>query len=652
MPAPDKVSPIVLDFETDPIRGRPHYPPKPVSFSLQLPEWRVPRFYAWGHYTGGNNCSLSDATRLLRAVYAEVSERRPLLCHNAKFDLDVADEHMGCRLPAWHDYHDTMFLLFLTDPHQRELGLKPSSVRLLGMDKEEQDAVKTWVLSNKKRLELEHPEIIDLYGGIKPSTAGAFVAYVPGSIAGPYANSDVDRTKRLFVPLMKEVLERGMGPAYDRERKFMPIILRNEREGIRTDDAKLEADREIYEKAQLKADDWLRKRLKAPGLDLNKDKQTGEALDRAGVVTEWTLTPTGQKSVSKKNMKLKHFSDPQAAAVYSYRQKAATILETFIRPWQHYSHKGWMHTNWNQVRQAKSAKSDDTGGTRTGRPSSDKPNFLNMPKKIKEDDMSQYVYPAFLGVPELPRVRDYILPDATGHLLGRRDYAQQELRILAHFEDGALLQAYLKDPKLDVHNFLMMRIIEDLGIDIDRYVTKQLNFGYIYGMGLGSLADRLERSVDEVKTFRNAQMSALPGLKTLSDSIKARSNAGEPIRTWGGREYFKEPPVMWQGRMLDFGYKLLNYLIQGSAADITKESIIRYDAMKKEGRFALTVYDENNISVPKKALKAEMLVLREAMMGVKLDVPLMSDGEFGASLGSMEELKEPKPDLSAWGMKL
>jgi len=42
-----------------------------------------------------------------------------------------------------------MFLLFLDDPHQKELGLKPSSERLLGMPPEEQDAVGEWLMRHQ-----------------------------------------------------------------------------------------------------------------------------------------------------------------------------------------------------------------------------------------------------------------------------------------------------------------------------------------------------------------------------------------------------------------------------------------------------------------------------------------------------------------------
>lgn len=646
-----KISPITLDFETEPIRNRPNYPPKPVSFSLQLPEDKKPKFYSWGHKTGGNNCNYETAKSVLQAAYKRVSETEPLLCQNGKFDMEVAEKEFGLKLPPWQCFHDTMFLLFLDDPHQRELGLKPAAERLLGIPPEEQDAVKVWILEHKKQLEQDFPEIIDVYGGIKPSTAGAFIAYAPGKIVEPYANGDVMRTKKIFVKLHKEVtVSRSMGEAYDRERRLLPILLRNEQKGIKIDVSALERDQEIYEAAQIKADAWIRKALKSPGLDLDKDAQVAEAFEKVDALTEWTLTPTGRKSVSKKNMKLSHFRDKKLAAAYSYRQKCATILETFIRPWQRYTTKGWMSTSWNQVRQAKGTH--DTGGTRTGRPSTSNPNFLNVPRNMKdEDEMGGFMMPTHIGgLPSMPSIRAYILADENSHWVGRRDYSQQELRILAHFEDGLLLQAYLENPDLDVHEFTRQQIEVLTGKDVGRSFVKTLNFGFIYGQGMGSLAEKLNKTVDEVRAVRNAQMKALPGLDKINKDIKARFKANQAIRTWGGREYFCEPPMMINGRMVSFEYKGVNYAVQSSAADITKEAIIRYDDVRRDGRMLLTVYDEIDISAPKGALKKEMLLLRDAMMSIELDVPLMSDGEIGPNLGTLTDLKEPKPDLSRWGL--
>ena len=98
-----------VDFETLPIGPRPdHYPPKPTGVSIRHIDG-TSRYYAWGHPTG-NNCSWEDAARVLRAVWAE---DRPVVFHNAKFDLAVAYEHFGLPELPWQRVHDTMFLAFL-----------------------------------------------------------------------------------------------------------------------------------------------------------------------------------------------------------------------------------------------------------------------------------------------------------------------------------------------------------------------------------------------------------------------------------------------------------------------------------------------------------------------------------------------------------
>lgn len=635
---------ITIDFETMPIEARPHYPPEPVGVSICLPGG-APKYYAWGHRTGKNNCSREDAARFLKAAYDRVGEDCHLLMHNAKFDLDVAEAHFGRKPPPWHQWHDTMFLLFLDDPHQRQLGLKPAAERLLGMPPEERDVVKDWVWDHRKQLVEDFPELSGKWK-LTPSFAGACIAYAPANVVAPYANGDVVRTEKLFKLLWPRVAERGMLPAYDRERKILPILLENERVGLRADRDAMARDQGIFEQALERVDNWLRKKLGAPNLDFNKDEDVGEALVAVDAINTVSHTSTGRISVSKNNLKPHHFNDPKIAQAYAYRQRCATALETFLRPWQAYvDEKGWLHTNWNQVRQAKGG---NTNGTRTGRPSSDAPNFLNMPKRMSKIAVPKFIYK---DLPQLPKIRDYILPDAAGHLIGRRDYNQQELRVLAHFGDGALMAAYLKDPRLDVHQFLSDKILETVGVRISRDDAKGLNFGYIYGQGQGALAETLNVTVQEIQSLRRAQMVALPDLSELSRDIKQRVADGLPVRTWGAREYYVEPPVVVDGKLRDFTYKLINYLVQGSSADITKESIIRYHDVRKDGRFMLTVYDENNISVPAKALKDEMLILRDVMMSIELDVPLISDGEYGDKLGSMQALEEPEPNLSRWGIQ-
>lgn len=618
---------IVIDFETEAIQARPAYPPKPVGYSIKRPGQRKSKYYSWGH-PEDNNCHKSEAERELRDAWRS---KTPLLFHNGKFDVDVAQTHMGMGRLPWERCEDTLYLLFLDNPHALNLSLKPSAERLLEMPSTERDAVKDWILKNVPGARRS------------PKEWGAHISKAPGKLVGEYADGDVLRTEKLFYHLKKDILKRNMGAAYDRERKLMPILLDNEREGIRIDWDRLEKDYEIYKVCLEAAENWLRKTLHAPDLDFNQKAEVGEVLNREGIVTEWVYTKTGKRSVAKKNLSLKSFNKAKVASVYGYVMRLHTCISMFFEPWLAMARisKGIVYTNWNQVRQAHGA--EKFKGARTGRLSSN-PNFQNIPKNWKKAIAEGYIPPEFLPqlVP-LPLMRSYFLPDGKDCLWGRRDYNQQELRITAHYEDGDLCRRYNEDPRFDLHALVQKGIKDVAGIELIRDHTKVVNFQDIYGGGKTALALALEISHEMAGKIKAAKRALMPDFAELESNVKAVGESGEAIFTWGGREYYAEEPKYSGkfGRVMSFAYKLLNYLIQGSAADCTKESIIRYhNHPKRQGRFLLTVHDENNISAHKKVFKQEMELLRQVMQSVEFDVPMLSDGEYGPNWGALSPFKD------------
>lgn len=617
---------ITADFETAGIQRRPDYPPKPAGISIMYPGERKSRYYAWGHPTG-NNCTERQGYAAVRKAW---SAGLPLLFQNGKFDVDVAEIHCGVKRLDWSQYHDSMFLIFLYDPHASTYSLKPSAQRILGMAPEEQDHVRDWVLAHKREIEQKH-------GPFKPSEWGAYICEAPGDLVGKYADGDVIRTYKLFRKLFPIIHETGQMRAYDRERELMPLLLDNERAGMHVDIVGLERDIPQYRACLEKADVWLRKQLKAPGLNVDSDAEFAAALKSAGVVANFVQTPTGKDSVSKNNLTADLFSDPRVFQVFGYRNRLTTCLTMFMERWHDIGKQtGTIHTNWNQVRQSRSGGNN---GTRTGRPSTSDPNFLNL-SKTWYDKNDGYSHPKHMrSLIELPLVRKYILPDP-GQVFCHRDYSQQELRLLAHFENHDLLNAYNENPRMDVHEFVANAIQSIIGLHVERRAAKVLNFGMLYGMGLGKLSVSLDTDVQMAKRIKAAQLSALPGLRQLQDDIKAVAASGQPIRTWGGRTYYPEEPKVINGRLVDFVYKLLNYLIQGSAADFTKEAIIRYHKMRKDSRFLVTVYDEINISAPKAHVKREMAALREAMEGIEIDVPMLSDAKSGPNWGAITKYED------------
>jgi DNA polymerase I-like protein with 3'-5' exonuclease and polymerase domains len=213
-------------------------------------------------------------------------------------------------------------------------------------------------------------------------------------------------------------------------------------------------------------------------------------------------------------------------------------------------------------------------------------------------------------------MRSYCLPDE-GCVWYSVDFKSQEPRLTAHFEDGRLLQAYQEDPELDPYIF-----VKDLiGGDTTRKESKVIFLGIVYAMGAQTLADKLECSNERATALRNAIKAHLPDIKNLEKDCKKRFELGLPIKTLGGRLCYCEPPT--NGRT--WAYKSLNLLIQGSAADQTKEAIIYAE---EEGerfphfRLLGTVHDEINLCAPTDHKRAIEQMMVEAANALPCDVPM------------------------------
>ena len=228
-------------------------------------------------------------------------------------------------------------------------------------------------------------------------------------------------------------------------------------------------------------------------------------------------------------------------------------------------------------------------------------------------------------------MRSYLLPE-DGHVWLKRDFSAQEMRILAHFAEGKLYAAFRADPKTDPHDTVKKIIDSFLGGDMPRKYVKITGFGIMYGRGVPNLSAALGVDELEGKRVRDAYYAALPEVRELSYSVRDRGKRGQYIRTWGGRVYYREP-----NPDRDLSYKLLNYLIQGSAADQTKQAMVDWEAIREPGDTLLAaVHDEINISVPERDAAGAMTRLRLAMNKDRFDVPFLSEGFKGPNWSDIE----------------
>ena len=589
---------VTVDFETEAIIGNPLiHPPKPVGVAITLPNGDT------DYHTGD----------LMESVCSDLWRSGvPMLFHNAPFDLSVARTHFGLPFPHWSLIHDTQYLVYLKDPHAPSLALKPSAERYLDLPPQEQDDLKAWILENVP--------------GATAKGWGAHISKAPMEMVAPYAKGDTIRTRGLFDHLMPLVPQEP----YDRERELMPILVAATIKGVRVATKRLEATLDACEGAQRQCEAHIRALLGAPNLNPHNARELAAALEDADAVVDWVLTPTGKKSTARDNL-MANIRDPALLNLLIYTGAMQTAIGTFIKPWLEKAlTDGRLHPNWNQIRSTE----DRAKGTRTGRLSSDDPNFQNVPT------------PFSFGVPEglidMPILRDFILPEE-GHVWLKRDWSAQEMRILAHFEDGDLAAAYADNPDLDPHNMVMQMVHRLIGKLFPRKFIKETGFGMIYGMGAPGLAKKIGDGMTtaEGRELQDSYKLALPGVGMLQGECKKRGKAGVPVTTWGGREYYAETPRIIKGVYRSFEYKLTNYLIQGSAADQAKQSLIDWDKGKpSHDVFMAQVHDEMNISAPEDSWKESMQWLRHCMEQDYFDVPMRSDSFKGATWGQIEEQEE------------
>jgi len=493
-----------------------------------------------------------------------------------------------------------MIQAYLVDPLAKKLGLKPLAEKWLRMDPEEKDAVYRWLKANFKGPFLPDHKMIT------PANAGAYISYAPYEIVAPYAVGDTVRTKGLHSLFRQRITSMGMEDAYQRELQVARAGYHMERVGVRVDRPALQRDHEKFTLIHDRQEDIIRSYL--GNIDLTP-ANLARALLEGGYADTLPRTPTGKLSTAKASIEA-NVSDPVLARAIRYRGALQTT-SNFFKQWLAFSERdGHVHPSWNQT------KNDKGFGARTGRFSCSEPNLTNVANEFDE--------PALEGL-DMPYMRRYILPDE-GHVIVPADYNGQEMRGLSHYVGGRMAEIYNNDPHADFHEIASALVLQYGNLKVPRKMCKIVGFSLIYGSGVDTLAKLLGVTPEVARRIRNAYFKAFPDLPEFMQIFRTR----DAIRTWGGRRLPCEEAHEVDGEWRTFNYKLLNYLIQGSAADQSKEAIVRYERSKRYGRLLMMVHDELVMSVSRDYARIEVPVLAEAMEGMPgWDVPFRVEVETG-----------------------
>lgn len=266
------------------------------------------------------------------------------------------------------------------------------------------------------------------------------------------------------------------------------------------------------------------------------------------------------------------------------------------------------------------------------------PNMQNLPRQgtnraadlVRNMIVSRYVP---LDLPEDDWMANY-----HGSLL-MCDFAQIEMRLLAHFSgEPALIEAF-RHPDLDFFVALARQIYGDETItkkDPRRQITKNSGYAKVYGAGPRKFAQTAGIPESQARDFLQRFDMLYPGVQRFSN--ETLNMAFERQKTEGlayTRSPFTGRPFVADSRK---EYALINYLIQGSAAEILKRKLLELDAAGLGPWMFLPVHDEILLDVPGEHVQEAADVLQRVMNDhALLTVPVEAEVSYGRRWGSKKD---------------
>lgn len=202
--------------------------------------------------------------------------------------------------------------------------------------------------------------------------------------------------------------------------------------------------------------------------------------------------------------------------------------------------------------------------------------------------------PAMQTLPRGPRARRAFI-SRPGHQLVLADYAQIEARLLGHFcKDPSFREAI---DSSDLHTAVAGMIFGGDHITREvRQLAKTSLYSVLYGAGPEKFSQTAGVTLEEGTEFLRRYHERFPTVRPFIDYVQTiarqrkRQEGSAYVVTPAGRKL--------HARKIDAEYTLVNYLIQGSAADIFKQAIVRLQANGFGQHLRLPVHDECIFEIP------------------------------------------------------
>ncbi len=585
-----------------------------VGIAIAVKDWSG--YYPIAHESGPN----MERKKVLGWFADVLKTKADKVFHNAIYDMCWI-HRLG--LTVHGTVVDTMIMTSLVDENRFRYDLNSVAQFYTGMGKNEsalQEAAKEW--------------------GVDPK---AEMYKLPAMYVGEYAERDAEVTLALWQELKKEIEHQDLQSIVEIEQKVFPCILDMKIKGVRVSEPQVD---QLDHQLKKSYDKYIKRIHDDTGIfpEVWAAKSIELVCNKLGI-DDFDRTEKTQKPSFTKNY-LKNHKHPVLRAIASARE-LDKLKNTFLESIKNYVYNGRIHADIHQLK-------GDFGGTITGRLSYSNPNLQQLPNYSN------------IG----KGIRSIFMPEE-GHRWGCFDYSQQEPRLVVHYALATLgttgVQSIAdkydeagENPNdFDIQKAADFHSMVAEIANIDRGQAKTINLGLFYGMGKAKLQAQLGVTDQVAKNLLQTYHSKVPFVKQLIHHTMDRAQQRGWIRTILGRKcrfdmwepatFGMHKPQTFDDACMEHGsrnikraftYKALNKLIQGSAADMTKQAMIN---LREAGITPMIqLHDELNVSYENEQGADKIKEIME--QAVPLKIPNKVDFEDGECWGDIVNNREEEED--------
>ena len=588
-------------------------------------------------------------------------------------------------------FEETVFAYHAINPIEPSFGLKDLARRYVQIPTDDQDDLKEEVTRLRRYAKKEGWEIgvevrFDSEGNEKvdnnPSAdywlpwtcwqaGGKFKRWLtaPGMrfACKHYAVQDAERTMLLYLAARDKMQQEEVDDTYERELEAWRVVYRMEDRGVCVYNDRLAEDTRSAKQRLAELRVQLEKEYGWDGINLRSPKQVGEMLYNKTGKVALELPKSGKPETSVETLALSS-SHPAVNLLLRFRSYEKA-LSSFYLPYSQLGKHGEvegctvLHADFKQT------------GTDTGRFSCSRPNLQQVsdPKKSRHGIV-------------LP-IRRAFGPRPGCRWIGS-DYVGQEIRIIADLTDEPTMLKAIAEGR-DVHSMVVAKIYKkpdnpltirqavralcldgrnehpepevlnvwkELGVrkalsqkDAERVVrgwlerwewdiekaeksigkkntrgrTKQVVFGRAYGAEARTTSQTLQCSLEEAREILFQFDQEFSRVKGYMEELTKEARANGYIRTRWNRRLRIRPGLEYQS---------VNYMVQGTAADLLKNAMVLLDRWFLEdgldAHVLIPIHDELVVEVAEADCTLDFVVgmdRRMADTGGRLRVPMPTE---------------------------